>query len=286
MRADAPPAPPNRSDCAPSASNRSVSGDGAAGFGGRRPVRGLPQRLATSPASRRSAGFLASRLFTRSSAPERRERRLRHRRRRRRQVLPQNVGRRARERRRARQQLVQDAAQAVRSDRPSIAGAPDTCSGLMYAKVPTTIAVCRQGLLARARLRIGIGRRGGHARDAKVREQRAAADDEDVFGLDVAMDDAGCVGEREGVRDIRANRRTPLPSSAAARAAGACAASRRARTASRSRGDHRRRRNRTATRCPDATSLAVTVISRSKRSTPMAVEAAWDSTLIATNRSS
>ena len=84
------------------------------------------------------------------------------------------------------------------SVRPSIARSPVACSGDMYCGVPSERPVC----VTRA---AGVG---DGERDAEVGDERLAVVQQDVLGLEVAMDDAVAVRvvERAGDRGGDADR--------------------------------------------------------------------------------
>ena len=149
---------------------------------------------------------------------------------------------------------------AYRSLRPSSSRSPAACSGLMYAGVPIATPVPVSCSPARA-----VDR----PRDAEVGDERVPALEQDVLGLDVAVDDAA------RVRVARARRR-PRGRSAARRRPGAAsrgragrAATRPRRTASRSTGRPSASPESYSGRMCGCCRLAVVWISRRNRSAPM-----------------
>ena len=117
--------------------------------------------------------------------------------------------RRSRERRLAGKHLVQHASQAVDVASGVHSRSPAACSGLMYAGVPTVSPVsvsCSRSAASSARAM------------PKSATSACPSGEEDVLGLDVAVDDAVLVGVVERRRRLRARSR-PRPRPGAARRA-------------------------------------------------------------------
>ena len=72
-----------------------------------------------------------------------------------------------------------------------VSGSPSICSGAAYPTVPLKASPSADG----------VGRQG-RAREPEVGQQRVIAVEEDVAGLDVAMDQAGGVRRVERARNI------------------------------------------------------------------------------------
>ena len=102
--------------------------------------------------------------------------------------------------------------------RASIVRSPIACSGDMYCGVPSESPVCV--------MRCAAGLLHGE-RDAEVGDERVPALQQNVLGLDVAMDHAERVRVAERVGDLARDAHRVVDRAAAARARAARAASRR-----------------------------------------------------------
>ena len=82
---------------------------------------------------------------------------------------------------------------------------PSTCSGAMYWSVPAMVPSSVSGCS-----RVGVGRRGVHRatrpqlRQTEVQQLGAGLREDDVAGLQVAVDDAGGVRSRERLANLLA----------------------------------------------------------------------------------
>ena len=153
---------------------------------------------------------------------------------------------------------------------------PIACSGLMYVGVPTAIPV-----------RVSVSPPATLTARAMPKSATSARPlgEEDVLGLDVAMDDALRVRERQRLGDLLRRCRSHRRSAAASRDRAGRAATPLRRTASCSTACRPPSPSRAPRRCSGGCSVRPTSISRRKRSAPSEAASSGFSTLTATWRS-